>query len=58
MAIHPRVERIAHLVDENRYLTITSLSEEFDVSPSTIRRDLKILEDNGMIKMLDRKSIV
>lgn len=52
MAVNGRAERIAQMVDESRYLTIASLSEEFDVSPSTIRRDLKLLEDNGMIKML------
>lgn len=52
MVASERQIKIQQLVRESKYLTIDDLSKEFLVSPSTVRRDLKVMEDKGLINLL------
>jgi DeoR/GlpR family transcriptional regulator of sugar metabolism len=45
-----RLQNILYYIIEHSFSSITELSERFDVSPMTIRRDLKQLEDQGFIR--------
>jgi DeoR/GlpR family transcriptional regulator of sugar metabolism len=47
---NPRYERITSLVNENGFLSVTELSRLCDVSEMTIRRDLELLDSQGMIR--------
>jgi len=44
-----RVMQIREMIQENKMVTISELSKIFKVSPSTIRRDLKILEKERVV---------
>lgn len=50
MDLSERQAEIAELVRENGYLTVDVLSERFDVTTQTIRRDLNTLCDHGMAR--------
>ena len=45
-----RIDEIKNIILENRRVSVAELSERFSVSFETIRRDLKILENEGIIK--------
>ena len=45
-----RLNRIKELVLEKKCVTVSELSDLFHVTPETIRRDLKALEDDGVLK--------
>lgn len=45
-----RLEKIANVVRENKFATVEDLSKLFQVSASTIRRDLIILQENDIIE--------
>ena len=44
-----RRQKILESVNETGQVSVTELCKEFDVSPATIRTDLRILEENGVI---------
>lgn len=48
--IADRRQKIKRLFSNRQILQITELSEMFDVSPLTIRRDLEVLESEGFIE--------
>lgn len=50
MFAEERKTEILQLVKIGKPVTVTSLSQNFGVSESTIRRDLQELEDNGLIQ--------
>ena len=50
MDLSERQAEIAELVRENGFLTVDVLSERFDVTTQTIRRDLNALCDHGMAR--------
>lgn len=45
-----RINNIENYINEKETASLTELSEKFDVSLNTIRRDVKYLTDNGAIK--------
>lgn len=45
-----RIEKIAKIISENKFITVEYLCDLINVSPSTIRRDLRYLEEKGIIK--------
>lgn len=45
-----RKEKIKKIILEKKSITVIDLAERFEVSEETIRRDLNILEDEGVIK--------
>lgn len=45
-----RLEFITKLITEKKFITVEDLSQEFNVSGETIRRDLKTLEKKGVLK--------
>ena len=45
-----RIEKIIKIANEKKFVTVEYLCSLINVSPSTIRRDLRYLEANGMIK--------
>ncbi len=47
--INTRRDKILAEIQTNSKVFVNSLSEKFEVSPITIRRDLRILEEEGMI---------
>lgn len=47
---YERQERIAQLLEERGTLTVSEISEAFDVSEATVRRDLAILAEQNMIR--------
>ncbi len=49
MKTHPRLERIASLVDEHGFLSVSELSRICGVSEMTIRRDLEQLDERKQI---------
>jgi DeoR/GlpR family transcriptional regulator of sugar metabolism len=44
-----RLNQIVSLIDARRFVSVKALSEEFDVSEVTIRRDLQRLQDEGRL---------
>ncbi len=50
MLAHKRKQLIKELVDKHRVVRVADLSEKFHISDVTIRRDLKELEEAGMLK--------
>ena len=48
-SVNDRHTRILSLLRERREIKVEELSQIFDVSPMTIRRDLQHLEDQGLI---------
>ncbi|WP_249383872.1 DeoR family transcriptional regulator [Chitinivorax sp. B] len=46
----PRHERIVQLVRQNGYMSIEVLAKELDVTPQTIRRDINMLAESGVLK--------
>lgn len=50
MFAEERKTEIVQLVKQGKPVTVTSLSQRFGVSESTVRRDLQELEDNGLIQ--------
>jgi DeoR family fructose operon transcriptional repressor len=49
MLAHERQSRIEKYVLHHFSVTVKELSEQFDVSPMTIRRDLELLEQKGQV---------
>jgi DeoR family glycerol-3-phosphate regulon repressor len=49
MALNQRQTELADLVHEKGFITIDELVKHFDVTPQTIRRDLNLLADSGVI---------
>jgi len=47
MLVEQRRERLLELVRQRRFATLPELAEELQVSQSTVRRDLEILEELG-----------
>jgi DeoR family glycerol-3-phosphate regulon repressor len=47
--VRARHEKIRQLVQTKGFITIEHLAKEFDVTPQTIRRDLNMLSDEGLI---------
>jgi DeoR/GlpR family transcriptional regulator of sugar metabolism len=45
-----RIDRIREEIQQKKAVTVQRLSEKYFVSPSTIRRDLDILEKEGLIR--------
>jgi DeoR family fructose operon transcriptional repressor len=50
MSTNDRLEQIGLLVDERGFITVRDLSEHFQVSEMTIRRDLQRLEEEGRLQ--------
>ncbi len=50
MLVVTRLNKIKEIVLEEKSVTVSELSELFHVTPETIRRDLKTLEDSGVLK--------
>ena len=46
----PRQKLIISMVEEKGYVSIERLSQHFDVTPQTIRRDINKLSDEGLIR--------
>ena len=44
-----REKEILDLLGENEYATVEYLARKMNISPSSIRRDLKNLEDRGLV---------
>ena len=51
MLRYERLERIEEYINHNRYVTIPQLAKRFDISPSTIRRDLEALGEAGRVEL-------
>lgn len=47
---HIRLHEIEEYVNKNDTVSLVELSEKFDVSMNTIRRDVNVLEKNGVVK--------
>lgn len=50
MRTNDRVVQIGALVDERGFVSVRDLSEHYQVSEMTIRRDLQRLEEEGRIQ--------
>ena len=50
MLASSRLDFITKLITEQKFITVEELSQEFNVSGETIRRDLKTLEKKGILK--------
>jgi len=48
-AVRKRHELILKLVREQGFMSIGGLAERFDVTPQTVRRDINILCDQGLL---------
>ncbi|MBB5017032.1 DeoR family glycerol-3-phosphate regulon repressor [Chitinivorax tropicus] len=46
----PRHEKIVQLVKQHGYMSIETLAKELDVTPQTIRRDINMLAESGVLK--------
>ncbi len=49
MISEERRARLMRLINENGYVQVTDLVDEFEVSSVTIRRDLEIMENEGLL---------
>ena len=49
MISEERRARLMKLISERGYVQVTDLVKQFDVSPVTIRRDLEIMEKEGLL---------
>ena len=47
--VRKRHEKIWQLIQKKGFVTIEALAQEFDVTPQTIRRDINMLSDEGLI---------
>lgn len=47
-----RYEKIVSAINQNQFMSVVELSEICDVSEMTIRRDLEILHDRGLLKRI------
>jgi DeoR family fructose operon transcriptional repressor len=50
MTAKERTENITHLIDERGFLSVRDLSDHFNVSEMTIRRDLHLLDEEGRLR--------
>ncbi|UDL04194.1 DeoR/GlpR family DNA-binding transcription regulator [Marinobacter sp. CA1] len=50
MTLNARHEQIVELVGERGFMTIEALTEHFNVTPQTIRRDLNTLDEAGRLR--------
>ena len=50
MVPEDRKKRILHLLEEQNYLTVEEIAGKLYVSPPTIRRDLKAMDEEGIIR--------
>jgi DeoR/GlpR family transcriptional regulator of sugar metabolism len=46
-----RLSRMIDYIQKNQYVNIHELVAEFSVSKATIRRDLEVLAENGVIQL-------
>jgi DeoR/GlpR family transcriptional regulator of sugar metabolism len=53
-----RKRKISQFIEENKRATVTELSELFGVSESTIRRDLEVLDEQGVIQRAHGGAVV
>ena len=53
-----RKRKISQFIKENKKATVTELSELFGVSESTIRRDLEVLDEQGVIQRAHGGAVV
>ena len=53
-----RKRKISQFIEENKKATVTELSELFGVSESTIRRDLEVLDEQGVIQRAHGGAVV
>ena len=54
-----RKTKIEEIIRRNRSVTTSELTEIFQVSLETVRRDLESMEKQGLLKRVqDRKSVV
>ena len=49
MAYNERLEEIARILQRRRRVTVPELSERFDISEVTVRKDLSLLEERGFL---------
>lgn len=52
MLAKERQNRIVELVNENGSVLVKELSEQFEVTEDSIRKDLSLLEKKGLLKKL------
>lgn len=50
MSISQRQENILRIINERNYITVNELAKTMFTSPSSIRRDLSYLQNNGLVK--------
>ena len=50
MFAEERIEKIIELLNENEKVVVKELSKRFNVTEDCIRKDLKILEKQGILK--------
>jgi len=53
-----RMEKIVKIVSQNRFVAVEYLCDLTNASPSTIRRDLSLLEERGLIKRFHGGAII
>ncbi len=56
MTANDRLENITLLINERGFLSVRDLSEHFNVSEMTIRRDLQVLDEDGKLAAHLRRS--
>ena len=50
MNLPPRQQQILELIRERGYVSIEELAKQFDVTPQTMRRDINLLADAGLLR--------
>ena len=50
MSLIVRQQKTLELVRERGYISIDELAQYFDVTPQTIRRDINLLADEGLLR--------
>src|SRR5699024_10148234 len=54
----PRLDEIMHRLGREQQLSVKDLQEDFHVSDETIRRDLKLLEEQGRLRRVHGGAIL
>ncbi len=47
--IKKRHEKIIRLVEKSGFVTVDEMARHFEVTPQTVRRDINLLDKNGLI---------
>ncbi|MCM5703689.1 DeoR/GlpR family transcriptional regulator [Larsenimonas salina] len=50
MSQHKRQDEMVSLIQQQKYINIEQLTAHFNVTPQTVRRDLNVLAEKGMIR--------